>query len=99
MVVLVRKRLHVCALFHFFLHLLKQVGGEDEIVELLVRGSHDLVFVTRPGGFTLVDKDDVLANTHHRIHVVGIDDGGGLELLRNAVQQFIDNQGGLGIQS
>ena len=52
--------------FHFlFLHFLEQVGSENEVVELLVGGGHNLVLVAGPCSRSLVDEDDVLANAHH----------------------------------
>lgn len=47
----------------------------------------------------LVDEDDVLANAHHRIHVVGIDDRRHLKLLGDAVKQFVDDQARFGVKS
>ena len=56
-------------------HLFQQVRGEDEVVEFLVRGSHDFIFGAVPCSRTLINKDDILTNAHHGVHVVGVDDG------------------------
>ena len=48
---------------------------------------------------SFVDEDDVLTNTHDRVHVMGIDDGGDIELLGNALQQFVDDKRCLGVQT
>ena len=48
---------------------------------------------------SFVDEDDVLTNTHDRVHVMGIDDGGDIELLGNALQQFVNDKRCLGIQT
>ena len=47
----------------------------------------------------LVDEDDVFADTHHRVHVVRIDDGGDAILLGDAGEQLVDDERGLGVQS
>ena len=66
-------------------HLLQQVGSEDEVGEALVGGAHDVGRHALPLLAAFVDEDDVLADSHDGVHVVGVDDGGHLELLRNGV--------------
>ena len=39
-----------------------------------------------------VDKENVLTNAHHGIHVVGIDDGGDSQVVGNGRQQFVDDK-------
>ena len=73
-------------------HLFQQVAGEDEVGEPFVAGLHDLAALSLPVFMTLVDEDDVLSDAHHRIHVVGIDDGGDVELLGDAAQQVVDDE-------
>ena len=41
---------------------------------------HDLTAHALPLLMAFVDEDDVLANAHDRVHVVGVDDGGDVEL-------------------
>ena len=74
-------------------HVLQQVAGEDEIGEAGVVGSHDLTALALPFFMAFVDEDDVLADAHDGVHVVGVDDGGHVELAGDALQ------GGLGIET
>ena len=73
-------------------HVLQQIAGEDKIGETLVVGVHDLAADALPFLMTLVVEDDILANTHHGVHVVGIDDSGHVEFLGDAVQQVVDDE-------
>ena len=73
-------------------HVLQEVAGEDEIGEAGVVGSHNLTALALPFFMAFVDEDDVLADAHHRIHVVGIDDGGDVELLGDAAQQVVNDE-------
>ena len=75
-----------------FAHLLQQVAGEDEVGEALVGGVHDLRGVALPLLVALVDVDDVLADAHHRVHIVGVDDGRHVEFAGDGVQQVVDDQ-------
>ena len=43
-----------------------------------------------------VDEDDVLANAHDRVHVVGVDDGGDAELLGDALPFTLATAAGVG---
>ena len=80
-------------------HVLEQVAGEDEVREAGVRRVHDLVALPLPLLVALIDKDDILANTHHRIHVVGIDDCRDVKLLRDALQQIVDHETRLRVET
>ena len=80
-------------------HVLQEVAGEDEISEAGVVGSHNLTALALPFFMAFVDEDDVLADAHDGVHVVGVDDGGHVELAGDALQQFVDDEGGLGIET
>ena len=80
-------------------HVLQEVAGEDEIGEAGVVGSHNLTALALPFLMAFVDEDDVLADAHDGVHVVGVDDGGHVELAGDALQQFVDDEGGLGIET
>ena len=68
--------------FHFhFLHFAEQIGCENEVVEVLVCSSHHVVFGALPFLAALVYEQDVFADAHHRVHVVGVDDGCDVVLL------------------
>ena len=47
----------------------------------------------------IVDKDDVFANTHHRIHVVCIDDGRYSEIVSDATEKLVDDQRSLRVET
>lgn len=66
--------LRILFLHFHFLHFAEQIAGKDQIVELLIGGVDDLVFVSLPLLVSFVDEDDVLADTHDRVHVMGVDD-------------------------
>ncbi len=86
--------------FHLhFLHLSEEVGSEDEVVELLVGRSHYLVFVALPFLVTLVDEADVLTDAHHRVHIVGIDDGCHIVILGDAREEFVDDERSLWVET
>ena len=85
--------------FGSLLDLAEEVGSEDEIVEQLVVGLHHLVLRALPGGVAFVNEKDVLADAHHGVHVVGVDDGGGIELLRDVVDEFVDDERRFGVKS
>ena len=89
----------VLFLDHQLAHVLEQVAGEDEVREAGVRRVHDLVALPLPLLVALIDKDDILANAHHRVHIVRIDDRGDVKLLRDALQQVVDHEARLRIQS
>ena len=77
---------------HHLSHVLQQVAGKDEVSEFLVIGAHDHAALALPLFLAFIDKDDILTDTHDRIHVVGIDDGGHLKFFRDALQQTIDDK-------
>ena len=41
---------------------------------------------------TFKDKDNILTNAHHRVHVVGVDDSGHVKFLCDAVKQFVNDK-------
>ena len=65
--------------------LAEEVGSEDEVVEQFVVGLHHLVLRALPGGVAFVNEKDVLADAHHGVHVVGVDDGRDVEFVGDAV--------------
>jgi len=76
----------------FFFDFLQQIRSEYEVVQTLVCGREYLVFGSFPFFMALVDKNDTVANSHHRIHVVGIDDGGHVVFGGDVVNQFVNDQ-------
>ena len=59
----------------FFFHFLQQIRSKDKVVQSLVGCGKDLVFVPFPFFPSLIDEDDAVSDTHHRVHVVCVDDG------------------------
>ena len=55
------------------LHLAEQIAGKDQVVEFLIGGADDLVFVSLPFLVTFINKDDILPDTHDRVHVMRVD--------------------------
>ena len=75
--------------FYFF-YFPEQVGRKDEIVQrLVIRGDY-LLFCSLPFLHAFLNKDDIITNIHHGVHVVGIDNGRHIVLHRNVVNQIID---------
>ncbi len=66
----------------------EQVGREDEIVQRLVsiRGDY-LLFCSLPFLHAFLNKDDIITNIHHGVHVVGIDNGRHIVLHRKIIDQ------------
>ncbi len=73
--------------------------SENEIVQFGIVGMQDVVFRPLPPLTTSVDVDDFLADFHHRVHVVGVDDGRNAVFLRDTVYQIIYHDGGLRIEA
>ena len=57
-----------------------QVGGKYEIIQLPVLSIQDVVPGAFPPLLTIIKKNDFIADLHHRVHVMGVDDGGGLKI-------------------
>lgn len=68
----------------------EQLGGEHEIVKSLIFGMKNLFFVAHPFAIAFVDEYDVLADTEHGVHVVGIYYRGDVVLMCYVAQQFVD---------
>ncbi len=78
---------------------LEEVVGKDELVEGLVGGVVYLVHVAHPFAVALVDEHDVLADAEHRVHVVGVDDGGDVVFVGDVAEQFVDHDRGAGVEA
>ena len=48
---------------------------------------------------TLADEADVLTDTHHRVHIVGVDDGCHIVILGDAREEFVDDERSLWIET
>ena len=87
---MIRKNKQV-SLQHLFLSSFCHCGGEDEIVKLLVVGMKNLILGALPPLFALMDIDNLVANLHHGVHIVGIDNGGYVVLNCDVVNEVVDN--------
>ena len=72
---------------------------EQEIVQFLVVAGYHLVTCAFPPKVAVVDKYDMLAYLQHGIHVVGVDDGGDVQLLGDFLDQLVDKDGGLRVEA
>ena len=80
-------------ILHFhFLYLPEEVGCKNKIVEFLVAGSEDVVFTAFPLLVSVVDINNFFTDTHYRVHVVGVDEGGHIVFMGDIVYQFVDYQ-------
>ena len=64
-------------------YLSEEVAGKNEVVQLLVCRVHHVVLCAFPLLMALINKDDVLADSHYRVHVVRVNDGGNIILFRD----------------
>ena len=84
--------------FYFF-YFPEQVGRKDEIVQrLVIRGDY-LLFCPLPFLHAFLNKDDIITNIHHGVHVVGIADGRDVVFFGNAVEQVIYDKRCLGVET
>lgn len=79
--------------------LTKNITGKDEIFQLFIGRIHDFLVAASPLCSSFTDEGDVLAYAHHRIHVMRIDDGGYLVLVRDAGNEFINHDACLRVKS
>ena len=77
--------------YDVLLHFFEEPGGEDEVVERLVVGFKQGLFVTDPFTVAFVEEDDILADAEHGVHVVGVDDCCHVILVRDIVEQFVND--------
>ena len=72
-----------------FLDFLKEFRGEYKIIERLAFASEYCLVITGPVAMTLVDEYDVLANSEHGVHIVGIDYRRDAILMRDVAQKLV----------
>ena len=84
---------------HILPYLLEKVGCKYKIVQRLALGGKNILFGTDPLLMALVQENNILPNTHYRVHVVRIDDSGHVVFFGNVADQFIYQQGGFRVQS
>ena len=69
---------------------LRQRLRVDEIVQRLVVGGEDVVAAAAPFEVALVDERNGFADGDDGVEVVGVDHGGGVELVGDFGDEFID---------
>ena len=77
--------------FHI-LYLAEQVAGEDEVVQSFVGGGEDVVLGAFPLLVSFEYEGNFVADAHHGVHVVGVDDGGHVVLLGDAMDKVVDDE-------
>ena len=82
-----------------FLDFLKEFRGEYKIIERLAFASEYCLVITGPVAMTLVDEYDVLANSEHGVHIVGIDYRGDIVFMGDVAEEFVDKYRGLGVEA
>lgn len=59
----------------------------------------NILFRSFPCFHSFVDKENLFANFHYRIHIVGVDNSSNIKLHRDFMNQLIDDQGSFRIES
>ena len=85
-------------LFLDLFELARQVGSEDEVVQGLVVRGDDFALGALPLFDALFNEDDVVADVHHGVHVVGVDDGRHVVLHGDVVDKVVDEKRGLRVE-
>lgn len=87
--------------FEFLLlsHTIHNLIREDKIVQLFYPGVGDVVFVAFPELLPFVDEEDLFADPHYGVHVVGYDDGGHIVVFGEILDEVVDEDGGLRIEA
>ena len=81
------------------LRLPQDVAGKDEVFQFPVRRVHDFLVAALPLGPSFADEGDVLADAHHGVHVVGVDDGGDAVLVGDAGDELVYHDARLGVET
>ena len=89
----------VSVLFFLLIQPTDDGRGEEEIAEGLAIGLEDVILVASPADVTLVEVGDVVTDAEHGVHVVGVDNGGDVVLLGDVVNELVDADGGLRVQT
>jgi hypothetical protein len=76
-----------------------QFVGKNKVVQFFVLGFQYFVFCTGPFFFAITDKKDRFANFNHRVHIVGVDDGGHLKFFGERLDEFVDYSSGFGVEA
>jgi hypothetical protein len=72
--------------------ILQEIGCKDEVVQFFVFTENNFLAVSFPFFFSLVHVKDSVANFHHTVHVMGIDDSGDIVFCGDFPDQFVDHK-------
>ena len=64
-------------------NLLEQFGSENEVVKALAFTLEYCLVIANPVAMAFIDEHNILADTEHGIHIVGIDNGCHIVFMRN----------------
>ena len=84
---------------HIFAYFLEEASGEYKVVESFVGCIVYLAHIANPFAMTLVDEDNILADTENAVHIVGVDYGCEAVLMGDVAQEFVDEDTGLRVES
>lgn len=65
--------------------------SEYKVVQLLVVGVENILLGALPPLLALMDVDDLLANLHYGVHVMGVYYGGDIVLYGNIVNKVVNH--------
>src|SRR6185312_8025185 len=78
---------------------LHKLAGEDERIQLFVIGMGNFVVRAFPPFFSVMQKYNVVANSHYRVHIVRNYYRGGLVLFGQLAYQFINKYGSFWVEA
>src|SRR5258706_3219072 len=73
--------------------------GENKIIQFLYPRIHNYFFGALPFFFPFIEEHDFFTNAHHRVHIVSNDNGSNIELMGNFMDQFINQNRRLWVQT
>ncbi len=83
----------------FFRDALQGGSRIEELAEYGAFGVEDVVLVALPVHHAAREKGNMVTDTEHGIHIVGVDNGGDVILAGYVVDELVDEDGGLRIES
>ena len=66
-------------------------GSKHKVIQLLVVSVENILFGTFPPLFALMNIDNLFANLHYGVHIVGVDNSGDIILDCNVVNKVVDH--------
>jgi hypothetical protein len=78
---------------------LEELGGENEIVQLLVAAEDNVLIGAFPLLIALVEIHDMVADLHNAVHIMGDHYSSTVVFLGQFPDQLVNEEGGLGVQA